>query len=279
MRLQKVRPCVPSRRRRRRTRAHRSRDVLVRLRGIDGAGTGVLVTHQHGDHVDVARLPVLLDANPDAPLYCDEGTVAALAATDVAAEIVHDRDMIDVGVPVRVVGREHASIHPDVPGDPQCRLSGGRSTLHPGDSLTEPAGGVEILAVPTAAPWLKSAEAVDYMRRVRPRLKSFRFTRPYSPTRRCTTACSSGSRRQAPRSESSSARAQSTCNPARPRARASRRPPAPADGLLRCFIQSGQMLDVRGLAATEDLASTEVTHSQCSTGIVSPRRRSERKAR
>ena len=42
--------------------------------------------------------------------------------------------------------------------------------FHPGDALTEPADGVEILAVPTAAPWLKSAEAVDYMRRVRPRL-------------------------------------------------------------------------------------------------------------
>ena len=40
--------------------------------------TAILITHQHPDHVDVARLPALLAANPDALLHCDEGTARAL---------------------------------------------------------------------------------------------------------------------------------------------------------------------------------------------------------
>ena len=33
--------------------------------------------------------------------------------------------------------------------------------LHPGDSFTPPAGPLEVLFLPTGAPWLKVAEAVD----------------------------------------------------------------------------------------------------------------------
>jgi L-ascorbate metabolism protein UlaG (beta-lactamase superfamily) len=48
-------------------------------------------------------------------------------------------------------------------------LVGGR-LFHPGDAFTEPGQPVEVLAVPAGAPWLKLAEAVDYLRRVGPRV-------------------------------------------------------------------------------------------------------------
>jgi hypothetical protein len=35
--------------------------------------------------------------------------------------------------------------------------------------FTRPSGQVEVLFVPTAAPWLKIAEAIDYLRAVAPR--------------------------------------------------------------------------------------------------------------
>ncbi|WP_231610980.1 MBL fold metallo-hydrolase, partial [Rhodococcus sp. CX] len=38
--------------------------------GITGLDA-ILVTHQHPDHADAARLPALLDANPDAKLFSD----------------------------------------------------------------------------------------------------------------------------------------------------------------------------------------------------------------
>jgi hypothetical protein len=40
--------------------------------------------------------------------------------------------------------------------------------LHPGDALTVPAEQVEVLALPTMAPWMGVAAAVDFLRTVRP---------------------------------------------------------------------------------------------------------------
>jgi L-ascorbate metabolism protein UlaG (beta-lactamase superfamily) len=42
--------------------------------------------------------------------------------------------------------------------------------LHPGDSLVPPADQVQVLFVPIAAPWLKIAEAIDYLHAVAPRI-------------------------------------------------------------------------------------------------------------
>jgi L-ascorbate metabolism protein UlaG (beta-lactamase superfamily) len=133
--------------------------------------TGILVTHQHPDHIDVALLPALLQANPDAPLYSDEGTAQALAERGIKARAVHDGDELDVRVLVRVIGREHAAIHPDVPTVPNAGYLVAERFFHPGDAFTLPGvDSLDVLALPTAAPWLKAAEAVDYMRRVRPRI-------------------------------------------------------------------------------------------------------------
>jgi glyoxylase-like metal-dependent hydrolase (beta-lactamase superfamily II) len=44
----------------------------------------VLVTHQHGDHVDPARLPALLAANPGATLFVDADTATAVPGPEHA---------------------------------------------------------------------------------------------------------------------------------------------------------------------------------------------------
>jgi L-ascorbate metabolism protein UlaG (beta-lactamase superfamily) len=41
--------------------------------------------------------------------------------------------------------------------------------MHPGDALFVPDERVDVLATPAAAPWMKIAEAVDYLRAVAPR--------------------------------------------------------------------------------------------------------------
>jgi L-ascorbate metabolism protein UlaG (beta-lactamase superfamily) len=133
--------------------------------------TGILITHQHADHVDVARLPALLQANPNAMLHCDEGTAHDLAEHGIDARVVHESDDLNVGLPVRVIGQEHAVVHPDVPGVPNVGYLIADRFFHPGDALTPPGvDSLAVLALPTAAPWLKLAEAVDYMRQVQPRV-------------------------------------------------------------------------------------------------------------
>ena len=138
--------------------------------GITGL-SAILITHQHPDHADVARLPSLIEANPDAALYADPQTAAQLGAP---WREVHVGDELSIGeLTVRAVGGRHAVIHPEIPvidnisylvgdGDHPARL------MHPGDALFVPDESVDVLANPAAAPWMKISEAIDYLRAVAP---------------------------------------------------------------------------------------------------------------
>jgi L-ascorbate metabolism protein UlaG (beta-lactamase superfamily) len=138
--------------------------------GITGL-TAILITHQHPDHADPARLPALVEANPGAALYADPQTAAQLGG---AWQAVHAGDEFTVGrLTVRGGGGRHAVIHPEIPvidnisylvgdGEHPARL------MHPGDALFVPDEQVDVLATPAAAPWMKIAEAVDYLRAVAP---------------------------------------------------------------------------------------------------------------
>jgi len=138
--------------------------------GITGL-SAILITHQHPDHVDSARLPALIAANPDAALYTDSQTAAQL---DAPFQVVHVGDELTVGeLTVRAVGGRHAVIHPEIPvvenisylvgdGGHPARL------MHPGDALFVPDEPVDVLAAPAAAPWMRISEAIDYLRAVAP---------------------------------------------------------------------------------------------------------------
>lgn len=130
--------------------------------------TAVLVTHAHPDHLDVDRLRRVLEANPDARLHCDQGSAAGLA--DLSPTVVQDGAVLDLGARVEVLGSAHAVIHPDIPQIPNVGYLVAGRFFTPGDALTVPAADVEVLGLPTAAPWLKLSEAVDLLRAVAPRL-------------------------------------------------------------------------------------------------------------
>jgi L-ascorbate metabolism protein UlaG (beta-lactamase superfamily) len=132
--------------------------------------TAVVFTHQHADHLDTDRLRGLLDRNPGARVVSDEGSAKRLAEAGAEVQVVHDGDELDLGgVGVRVAGRDHAVVHPDVPVVPNVGyLVGG--LFHPGDAFTPPGARVDVLAVPAAAPWLKVAEPIEYLRTVRPKV-------------------------------------------------------------------------------------------------------------
>lgn len=82
--------------------------------------TAVLVTHQHADHVDPQRLPLLLRGNPGATLYADTGSVAVLAEAGITAMPVSTGDILDIGTSVEVFAGDHAVIHRDIPVIPNA---------------------------------------------------------------------------------------------------------------------------------------------------------------
>ncbi|MGH3799743.1 MAG: MBL fold metallo-hydrolase [Pseudonocardiaceae bacterium] len=140
------------------------------LTGLDA----ILVTHQHPDHLDLDRLPALLAANPAAELIVDAGSARPLADAGIAHQVVRPGERLELaGATVDVIGGEHGVIHPDIPVIPNngYLIDGGDGTiLHPGDSFTLVGRDVDVLLLPTAAPWLKASEAVDYLRAIDPGL-------------------------------------------------------------------------------------------------------------
>lgn len=132
----------------------------------------VLVTHQHPDHVDAARLAALLDANPQARLVVDEDSVTAVAGLPALHVVARPGDRLELGGSrIDVLGGLHAAVYGDVPGCSNAAyLVDDGAFLHPGDSFHVPEQDVDVAAVAIDGPWLKLAEAVDYVRELAPRV-------------------------------------------------------------------------------------------------------------
>ena len=138
--------------------------------GITGL-SAILITHQHPDHADPARLPALVEANPGAKLYADPQTAAQLGDGWTAVNVGDELTVDDLTI--RGVGGVHAVIHPEIPVIDNISYLIGDAThpvrlMHPGDALFVPGEPVEVLATPAAAPWMRISEAVDYLRAVAP---------------------------------------------------------------------------------------------------------------
>ena len=133
----------------------------------------VIVTHQHGEHVDFDRLTGLLERSPQAVLITDPETARIASekgfdATESSADFV-----LPLGDGrAEFVGERHAEIYRELPRVTNVgvvlRDADGTTLFHPGDALDAEPGAVDVLAVPVNAPWCAAKETIDFVRRVGP---------------------------------------------------------------------------------------------------------------
>ncbi|MGW7486251.1 MBL fold metallo-hydrolase [Streptomyces sp. NPDC054786] len=120
----------------------------------------VLVTHEHADHIDVLRL-----AGLGVPVYAPvEADIPRLEVTRVSCDVEFNA----AGFRVRAVGGRHALIYG---GQPDCANLGyiiDEAIYHPGDSLHVPEQPIATLLVPVQGSWMKTAEAIDFVKAITP---------------------------------------------------------------------------------------------------------------
>ncbi|WP_427018512.1 MBL fold metallo-hydrolase [Pseudarthrobacter sp. P1] len=139
---------------------------------LDGADA-VLVTHEHGDHLNTDAVVAALAAAPALVVHAPAGVATALrAAAPAAAERIHDAvpgaSFEVAGFAIQTFGGQHALIHPSIPVVANVGYLVDGNVYHPGDSLIVPPGiGVQTLLVPIHAPWSKVGEVVDFVASVR----------------------------------------------------------------------------------------------------------------
>ncbi|KZM36795.1 MBL fold metallo-hydrolase [Oerskovia enterophila] len=136
----------------------------------------LLVTHAHPDHLDVAAVRKALDERQGLAM------IGPQAAFDLLGEapdgeryrVVEPGDVLTLGpFAVLVGGGQHAVIHPDIPRVANVTYlfsADGASVYHPGDSLSPPLTDrrLDVLLAPVAAPWMKVAEGIDFVRDLDP---------------------------------------------------------------------------------------------------------------
>jgi L-ascorbate metabolism protein UlaG (beta-lactamase superfamily) len=140
----------------------------------DAANTAaVVITHEHPDHWTPEQLRRILEASPTAVVYGPEGVVDAVREADpsIAVTRVDPGDAVSVGpFSLRFSGGRHAVIHSSIPVVDNVGVLVNEVLYYPGDSWAVPEGvEVDVLAVPAGAPWLKIAEAIDYVLEVKPK--------------------------------------------------------------------------------------------------------------
>lgn len=136
--------------------------VLSRSCEIPVTTAGIVITHQHPDHLDVQKLHAIRAKNPDVKIFSTQDV--ADTQTDLNVRVVRPSDIQQVGpFKLEFFGGDHAVIHPATPVVQNVGVLVNDAFYYPGDSFTLPHRDIHTLAVPAAAPWMKIQEAMDYL--------------------------------------------------------------------------------------------------------------------
>ncbi|MDT4911498.1 MAG: hypothetical protein QOC66_626 [Pseudonocardiales bacterium] len=139
-------------------------DVDTALDGADG----VLITHEHFDHLAEEPVRAALRADPRLRLWAPAPVAATLAEFgDQVVTIGAGESFGAAGFAVQTFGGQHALIHPQIPIVANVGFLVDGTVYHPGDSFVVPPVPVATLLLPANAPWSKMSEVIDFAVAVR----------------------------------------------------------------------------------------------------------------
>ncbi|MES2007119.1 MAG: MBL fold metallo-hydrolase [Patescibacteria group bacterium] len=131
----------------------------------------VLITHEHGDHLHVESLKEVLEKNPDAHVICNASVAKLLSKEDIESTHISGGESAEVkGVKIEGFGHDHAEIFESFGLVENTGYFVANKFFFPGDAFTNPKRPIDILALPISAPWMKVADAVTYLREIKPRV-------------------------------------------------------------------------------------------------------------
>lgn len=138
--------------------------------------SGIIITHDHPDHLDPDLLRKILTVHPKAVIISHESVTSVFSASPTIT--IQSGEPYSFGtLTLEFFGGEHAPIAEGVNVPPNHGVLIDDSLYYPGDSFTIPIDPlsnqprkVATLALPISAPWLTFAQTRDFLAAIKPAL-------------------------------------------------------------------------------------------------------------
>ncbi len=132
----------------------------------------IIITHKHGDHFQPKVLEKIIAKNPNLQIFAPQDLEVSKIAEREIEKVKADTERNMENFNLKFFGKDHAPI---VPGKVPCANIGvviNNQIINPGDSFDAPANikSPKLLLVPSAAPWCKVPEGMEYIKNVRPKI-------------------------------------------------------------------------------------------------------------
>jgi L-ascorbate metabolism protein UlaG (beta-lactamase superfamily) len=131
----------------------------------------ILITHEHQDHFHIDSLKQVMKQNPNARIVTNSSVQKIVREAGFESEIVDEGKKIEIkSITLEGFGTTHAEIYKEYNVVENTGYFIAEKLFYPGDALTDPGKKVDVLALPVAGPWIKISEAIEYGKRLHPRI-------------------------------------------------------------------------------------------------------------